>query len=296
MKRNISIAVFLSIIAAMLSGCDLVKLPSVTAPLTGEELYRRIDYLISSPDSQDGSSGIDGEFTFSAYLAGEPFEQTFTDDDNTYIYQEAYISRSDDYFFVNVTAIAEAERVFDTYVRVTGTLDGTVYWTEDGSREDVLDINASKLEPFTVSEAEPDYGPTITVSTGSGAGEYTFTGAHYSEAPIEPVIVLYFEYKNTGTAEESPEPGLFAYYHGEESVSKRSFEPYEFYGGALEAYIIPDGTFAGKTQLYYIPISVSPEAYDNTLWVSVWDDDFALIYDIGIDIAENLDALNAPAA
>ncbi|MDR3209386.1 MAG: hypothetical protein LBT36_02015 [Oscillospiraceae bacterium] len=298
MKKLITLLVA-AVLVFSVAGCKQIEgaledAGLVKGQLTGEALYSELKALINNPERD---SDLTGQFTFTAMILSEPEETTFDDDDEVFVLQEAWISRSDydDYFLLDVTDIDELPET-DEIVQITGSLDGFIYWTEDNEQVQVLNIKAAKVESYDPPAAEVNEGPKVVRSEGSKPGVYTFLGAHFSENSFGPVIVVYFDFENTGSSDVSPSLDGFYYYHGESEVDSTSFEPDESDSSALAAAGagIPDKTYAGKTARYYLTIETDPDAFeDDPVYISMYNDDFQLTVDVAIQVYESLDALTA---
>ena len=258
-----------------------------SSKLSYEEFYYELNRLISNPDS---NTNINGKITFTAYVSDEADEMEFDDDPGVkYLYQTAWISRSDDYFLLDVKGLdapLEPEQLYT----VTGELNGSVYWTEDSKRVTVLDITATDAKPFTRPDVSPNKGPVYT----SGQMEYAFRGAHYTTilGGTSNAIVVYFDFKNGSDKDAAPSMYDLAFYQGDSGkrASSTIMSPKEADSRALNASeVIADKTYAGKTGLYFAVYEVSEDVTEDedVLWLMRYDDDFVLTDDIGIPIMKD---------
>ncbi|MCL2654525.1 MAG: hypothetical protein FWD65_02335 [Coriobacteriia bacterium] len=280
-------------VALMLTGCSASsitsKLDSIGAP-AGEDLYQKLNTAISSPDRAK-SSDLPGTFTFTAKALSDPANVTVDGKDCVYI--SARISRNiNDDFAIDLTDLAAASRpAKGDLVKVTGKLDGTVYWTEDSKRVSLLDIKASKIEKLPESTIKPSTKSTVTV----GSAQYTFAGAHFGTDALGKVVIIYFDFTNKATADASPDLRKFFVFQGDglldsEGISVKGADPHAL---AANGPGIADKTYAGKTQRYYMAYEVSkdPGKDSKTAYVCLYDDDFNQTNEIALPLAASYAAL-----
>jgi len=295
--KKVSVIAILAALCVLVSSCSMFDdlLNSTKGEFAEpEKVYAELDSLISKPDQ----SSKMGKVSFVAYIASEPFEETFDGEDKTYMYQDAYIARNDKVFALDVTDISDRPDE-DSFVTITGTFTGSIYWTEDNERVQVMNFHADKIEAFTVSDAEPNTSNKFSLKSGTSQGEFEFVGAHYSEDSFRDVVVVYFKFKNTGEASNTKFNNVnsllgaadFWYDNIEDSLSGSSFDPDELDSGALAASDMQAYTYPGKTQLYYKVFQLKEGISHPVLGITVYNDEFALVNDIQIDIAENLAAM-----
>lgn len=293
MKRFV--AILLCAMLALLAGCDTVS--EITGAVTdafsgpsGEEMYSKLDSLISNPS---GSTDLSGSFTFVAAILSEPEEMTFDDDDTVYLYQEACIMRNDDTFFLEVSDVDYVPEV-DEIVTVTGEVLGTVYWTQDNKRVEVLDVKASKIESMEEKEVEVNEGPTVTVETAYTKGTFEFLGAHYASDSFGDVVVIYFDFTNDSSSEAAPMLGKFYIYHGDDKMSSTNFSISEVDPGALPAngVGIAEKTPVGKKQRYYMAFKAGSDL-EAPIFIEMYDDEFDMTDQVVMDVAASLEELSA---
>lgn len=312
MKRIITLVCLLCLLVSLV-GCGGKNITQLIEDVTGavtdvvkmsdSDMYSALTYAIDNPDNS--STTLNGKLTFSAWLASETFEQTFTGEDKVYTYQLGYISRYTDkpiYFDVTDLATTIPE---DTYVTVTGEIVGTVYWTEDNSQVEVLDFHVEKMDAFTVAEPTVDTSNSLTVIDGTRNGTFSFVGAHYSKTSFDDVVVVYFNYTNNEPAssvEINSIGTLFDQIYvdiGGETGYTRSirsaFKPDEIDGAALDASSLSAFTPSGRTQLYYIVITLEDgeRVESDVLYFDMYNDDFAFTNCIEVPVAENLEMMNS---
>ncbi|MDR2501965.1 MAG: hypothetical protein LBC78_01805 [Oscillospiraceae bacterium] len=302
MKKRIIPALLLALLLLVTASCNQIKDiigGASGGSLSQDEIYRNLDMLVSSPSSQTNNPINGKTITFTAYIHTEPFEESFEEEDGDYRYQVADISRSVDSangFYLEVSDIAETPAVGDIVV-VTGKINGTVFWTEDGERVEVLDVKASKIEPLTASEPTADTTSPFDYSNWLSAGTYTVKGAHYVEDVFgDKYVAVYVDFKNTYTKDCAPQFSEFYYYYGEAQADFK----YNLSGAdgidpaALDATsLFPDDTYKDKSQLYWFAIEVPEDAEEaGTVWICAENDDFYTIIDVEVPIAESFEAMN----
>ena len=261
-----------------------------------EEMYAELERLISTPDRE---TDLTGKFTFTTYISGDAQEAEFDEDPGVkHVLQEAWIAREEeDSYFLDVMNLDKPLET-DKYYRVTGTVEGSIYWTEDNKKITVLHIIASDAEPFTPPESKANTSATYTAKGGDV--EYIFLGAHYTTVMnSRKAIVVYFDFKNNGSTDTSPSTYDLDFYQGNSSdrLSSTIMDPEELDSSALNATKagITDKTYAGKTSRYYAVYFADSEVTEDedTLWLVRYNDDYELIDDIGLEIAADLKALQA---
>jgi len=311
MKRIITLVCLLCIVVSLV-GCGGKNITQLIEDVTGavtdvvkmsdSDMYSELSYIIDHPD---GNTKLSGTITFSAWLSSETFEQTFTGEDKVYLYQLGYISRYTDkpiYFDVTDLATTLPE---DAYATVTGEIVGTVYWTEDNKQVEVLDFHVDKMVEFTLPESNPDTTNKLNVIDGTRNGTFSFVGAHYSKTSFDDVVVVYFNYTNNepaSTVEINSIGTLFDQIYvdiGGETGYTRSirsaFKPDEVDGAALEGTSLNAFTPSGRTQLYYIVITLDDgeRVESDVLYFDMYDDDFAFSNCIEVPVSASLAEMNS---
>ena len=269
---------------------------STSAQSSQDKVYYELSRLINSPTA---TSEIDNKtVSFVAYIATETFEETFTGEDKVYTYQLAYISRNTEPFYLDVTDVDAPEQ--GTYVTVTGTVTGSVYWVEDNQQEEILDFHAKTVEPFEVPEVEPDYENLLTLVDGTTKGSIEFLGAHRSKNSFNDLVVVYLEYTNNSESSITEMNYLSSLlkiidvWYGDQYIkcSRTVFDPADLDSGSLDAYSMSAYTPSGKTQRYYITFEV-PEGYEEEeiIYFDLFNDEYVMTNSIGITINETLEEL-----
>lgn len=256
-----------------------------------EQIYGALASAILSPDHIDLNKW-GKEISFTAMLYGDVFEQEFEEEENgVYLYQQAFIAREDESFFVDVTDIKET---FESgaIVTLTGKVQGSIYWTEDNAKVEVMDFKATAIKEFPEEERKPETASKMTYTANNGAGDYEFVGAHKATNAQGDVIVVYFNYTNTGAESEAPTTGQFTVYQGDYLLDKSALEPSDVDSSALPSIYVPTETYAGKTGLYYCVFKASKEAdAGDTIYFCMYDDDFYLTHDIPVQISNSLEEM-----
>ena len=304
MKKSIRIIAGILCLAALLSSCSLLdnfknigSKPTVSAETTYAELSR----LINSPNAT--SSIDDKTVTFVAYIASEPFEKTFTGEDKIYTYVWAYISRNTDPFYLDVTDLEVAPKE-DTYATITGTVTGSIYWTEDNVKEEILDFHAKTAVLHEIPDTEPSYEDKFDVTMGGYNGTFEFLGAHIAKNSFNDVLVVYFNFTNNeadSNVKISNVSNMLRYvdvWFGEQYIkcSRTTFAPDELDGGSLDAYSMTAYTPSGKTQRYYITFDL-PEYFDidedgdEWIYFDLFNDEYLMTNSVSLYIFDTLDEL-----
>jgi len=258
---------------------------------SGDALYSELDTLITNPDH---TTDLKGKFTFTVYVIGKATEQTFDDEPGVkYLFQESCISRNGDHsFLLDVRKLAKSLET-DKFYQVTGTLDGSVYWTEDNKKVSMLDILVSDAKPFTPADIKVNNGPSYT----DGSVTYTFKGAYFDRTPFNKAIVVYFDFKNNTADDIAPSMYGLTFYQGDSNT--RLSNTIMDVQGKLDSHAlnatkagITDQTYVGKTSLYFAVYQVSDDVKKdaNTLYLERYNDDFQCTDSIAIPISKDYSA------
>lgn len=284
MKKIVPLILLLCL---LLCGCGQIGdiLGNASGAGSEEDVYSELDRLLASPDS---SSTLTSQFTFVAMLLDEAEPMEFPDEGESGVYHMACISRNiDDVFYLEVGDIDGTFHSGDI-VKVTGELNGFIYWTEDNSQIEVLDIKASKVEAYTPEELEVDSSPTVSVD----GGKIEFLGSHRAKDSFGDVVVVYFNYVNNSDQDMAPNFDNFYVEYAGQEISTSTFPISEVDSSALNATMGFEKTYAGKTQMYYRVYSVEAiENPDEPVYFSMFDDEFRMTYDIGLTVHDSLDDL-----
>ena len=300
MKKKILVVLAL-LLCVLFTGCDQILEMldgAVSETKSQEEIYSELASLAGSPSSK---SNLSGKFTFVACIISEPYKQTFEDDDKEYFYQEAYIERNmDKVICLDVTSLEETLPAGD-YAKITGTVKGSIYWTENNKKTEVLDIKVSAMEAFALSEDAPDTENKLVLSTASYSGEIEFVGAHRSEDSFgKECMIVYLKFKNTAPESNVKFSGvrtlmsLVDAFHGDYYVERNNsffslegLDPQALDGGDMQAY-----TPTGKSQLYYFVYSIDPDAAEDTpFYFDVYSDEFAWTNSIEVPISSSYEEI-----
>lgn len=291
--------IFVLLLSTMLllgvTGCkqidDLVSsaLDVTTEGVTGstgsantDKLYADLSYLISSPDGLEDSYNdyLGKKITFTAMVLSEPEEWDFDEEDGgAQTYMWAAISRNaNDEFLINVGDIPEASRPANgDIISLTGNIDGTIYTIYDNEKSDFIDFIASDITPKEPAD-EPDTTNKIPVSSWNAKGDVSFVSAELTQDTFDDVVLLYFEFTNTGDADAAPPIEKITFYQGDNrlSTSIHSVDA-ELNPSALNGTMMPEETIVGKTFLYYTVLKSGDSTMSITgdpLEAYIWDDDF----------------------
>ena len=282
----------LACLLVLVCGCDMSSL--VGSGMSQAEMYQELDDLIDDPTDD---TDMTGSITFKAYIASEPFEETFDDDETVYMYQTAYICRNiDKPMFIDVTNI-ENRLPEGSYATITGSVVGNIYWTENNQQKEYLDLHVEKIEPYELPEAQPGAESKIDVENYSYSGSLEFLGAHFAKTSFDKYVVVYFNFTNTKGESNLKMDGLSLLlnrvdisYNGEDLGPRRTaFDVEGLRSDALDMYAMSAYTPSGKTQLYYMLIE--PDAYaseDEPVWFDVFDDEFVHVNSFAVPVAKTL--------
>ena len=289
------LAVLLVLMIFVLCGCDAVTglieqaVETVNPTMPQEKVYENLDRLIGYTKGLENTD-LTGSFTFVCMVYDEGEEIYFEDEDYKGHYYAAGISRNwDDYFMLDTIGLDGSFKPGDI-VKVTGETDGTIYWTEDNNRVEVLCVKASAIEAYEPEDISEKTGATITLDDGN---EIEFVGAHLTEDSFGDAIVVYFSFKNNGSKEAAPNLSAFYIEYDGSEAEKTIFSLDEVDSNALGMSIgIVDKTYAGKSQVYYLAYSAEDGvAEGEPIYFELYDDEFRCTYSHGVSIDESLAAM-----
>ena len=283
-------------IAIVFSFCGCSLLSNITSTLVDDvklseaDMYSELDRIIGYTDALERTE-LTGEFTFCAMIYDEGEEVTFEEEDYTGFYYSAGISRNwDDYFLLDTMGLDTDFKDGDI-VKVTGSTDGTIYWTEENDRVEVLSIKATAVEKYTPEDVEPTSDAKITLEDGN---IIEFVGAHATKDTFGKAAVVYFNFTNNGSDEDSPSLSEFYVNHADEEASITIMSLDELDASALRMGAgITEDTYAGKTQLYCVAYKIYDSvSTDEPIYYSLYDDEFRCTYDLAVPIAASLAEMN----
>ncbi|MDR2735971.1 MAG: hypothetical protein LBB49_00220 [Gracilibacteraceae bacterium] len=289
MKKLLISIIVSGLVLISFSGCEKIKdltLPesqNVTQDL--DKLYRDLSEYISNPESLSGGV-LAGTLTFSVCVLDEPMTLNLEGEDH--LYQSACISRNiDQVLLMEVDDLTEYPAA-GSYISVTGTVTGSVYWIEKNQQEHVLDFKVASYKPLEQKNIQANTG---IMDVGFGTVE--FKGAHYSSAHMNMrVIVLYYEFTNTDSKERSPSLGHVELCIDGVYFSKTTiFPPKELDEKALVSGVGSAKTYPGKTSLYYAVYELPENASGTSVSILRYDDDFNTTDNITVDLARSLSAM-----
>lgn len=245
-----------------------------SAAIGDDEIYQELDYLIQNPDEVEDTE-LQDTITFAAMILSEPEEVTYDDNGQTYLYQYASISRNmDDDFLLEVSSLAEPLPV-DSMVSVTGVIAGFVYDVEDNEKVSELEIWADQVELMPESTVIPSNETEIKITAGSGLGNYSFHESHKSENVFGDVIILYFDYTNTGLESAYPDLSRLLFMQADTLLEPSIFDVTEVDPKALNASVpTPEVTLPGKTMRYYYVLSADNGVNEQPISIIRTDDYF----------------------
>lgn len=291
-KSKLLFVIMLLVIS--LAGCQIVDVAKdiISDELSGEELYRNLDSLISSPATSSSYQNLPRKFDFTAVILSEPYTMEVENKDGVYEegkYISAGISRNmNDYFILNIT---DMDYNFNIYDIVTVTTDSfsSIYWTEESKREEVAEFKALNMKLYDGEIKESVTGDTVTVDNNIFKGELTFKKAEKSEDILGDATLLYFDFKNTDDRDSTPSLSSFGLYQGDSTLktSMTSTSP-DVDPAALKLFT-GNNTYAGKTQYYYTVLKnevVEGIEFDNSapLIIELYDDNFNIVYSYEMNV------------
>ena len=294
-------AAIILVMIFLLSGCGEIKeaIDGFTNELSGvvemteDEIYGELKRLMANPDRMDNTDLV-GQFSFVAVITSDIEELEFEDDEPG-MYCSAEISREyDDYFLLELTNIEGTFSAGDI-VKITGEVDGTIYWTENNDLVKVLAIKASAVEDYEPPEVELANAAAVEIDGNT----IEFLGAHKSTDSFGEVIIVYINFTNNSDEAARPKmSSFFIEYNGYEAETS-VFSVSEVDGSAVSitgAGITPE-TYPGKTLTYFMVFTGDETAAaDEPIFFTIFDDEFRMTYDYGIYIAESLAELTGEAA
>lgn len=262
-KRNemSKIKVILSalILTMLLAGCS--SLDEIT--VSEADKYESLSTLITNPVNPMDSDvqNLSGDFTFSAYTLSE--SETWDLDDESKNIVVAMISRNvDGYLLISVDNIEDFEFEEGTYLSVTASLAGSIYWTVDNKQVEVLHVEDA----------------SFSVTRASRSGVLTFKEAQSTNVVRKPGMNLYFDFKNTSEQSISPFFSGLMVYQGDTLLSPTVLNgDAELKPDALN-YSVGNEAHAGKTNFYYaiFQAKYDDEEMNDTDPIEIikYDDDF----------------------
>jgi len=296
-KRALT-ALLAALFCLSLSSCSILnKVTSGGGSAAGEDTYIELSMIIRNPDLMD-SIGPAGDFTIVARMIGDAVEETI--DGEAYRLQEAYIARNlDSTFLFNLIDVDETFADGD-FVKATATIEGLIYWTEDNKQKQILNLKVSKIEPFTVSEADGDDSPSFEVTMVSVAGftskgTFDFKGAHWatdSTFSDKKYIILYFDFTNDTKDAVAPTLDELFFFQGDSllELAPITARPDDISPDALTSTGFYEDTYPGKTNSY-VAIFVADPAEGSEMTVEAFDDEFASTHCVPIHVADSLSAM-----
>lgn len=284
------IKVLLSILAVgiFLVGCSALDGGS---SISNEEKYDALNSLVNSPNVafETYANKLPSKFSFSVYTLGAKEEWDL--EGETQVIVPAMISRNTEkYLLISVDNLADYDYPEGSYLTITGSLAGSIYWTEENKQVDVLHVEASKVEVLEPSEGEPIEDLSFDVETVYSHTNFTFLSAEPTVAMNRPAAYLYFDFENKGESEISPASAGLTYYQGD-TILERTIMPGNT--SPAEDALNTDGfnkTAPTKTSKYYwtLEAKYSDEEMNDTdpIMVYKYDDDFNTVQIGVIELAK----------
>jgi hypothetical protein len=305
--KKINIIMLIGILAFGIAGCTQVKegMEQVlgetmeSATVDSEELYRSLSSIVSAPEHIDTfhSEYVGKEVEFALYVFGEPEEYTFEDEDasdiNGHKFAPASLARNNDaYFLLNVEEITQLQVEAGKYYKVKASLEGTMYSTEGGEREDIVYFDVKSMEEYIPTNRE------VSESTFSlSNGDVTFFDYEIIQDIYGgDVFVLYFEFENRAENEQAPIFSEIIVDHADMFLSSEGLlltdaELKRTNALSSSGYVNDDPTPPGKALPYYI--SYELEDATQPICFTMYDDEFNMLNTFLINPSESSEGLTS---
>lgn len=268
--------------AIVLAGFLLLGLTACSSDFLGGGSvdYSALSSMATSPASSSALS--QGEtVTFTAFMISDPYETTVDSVPKTYI--DVMIARNPDKpIYVDVTDITVPTKSGDI-ISVTGKVDGYLYWTEEGTTEEALNILAESIVLNEPTGAE-------TVASGSYTIEdnitYTFDKAVYANNTMyedEGYVYVYYYVDNKSSSMVSGRlDSVFYLFRGDEELNSTFaiFSDIEHPSNAEDFSI---AGFVKEGQKIY-GYNAFTALGDGPIEVVVYDDDFNIVFSQDIPV------------
>jgi hypothetical protein len=299
LKKPIAVALAAALLVSMTS-CKLFDKAkdALNAAKTDEELYYALATAARSPGNAKSDS-LPSAFTFSAHVTYGAQTVTVGDSEKERTFFYVVIAREPrNEIAIEVTDYTGYLPEEGDYVSVKAKYAGFLYKiaNADGKKWEALRLEAVEVTPLAAPADVVNKTATVAVQTPYTGGELTFLNAYVSKEAFGKIIVLYFNFKNTGVSDASPILESLEFYAEDEAHTKlkRSYFTADSVDGSFLAATsaFPDKTAAGKTMPYYLTIALPMD--DNikqkdvsSFSIEIYDDDFNLAYQYIIDVAES---------
>ncbi|TLG72890.1 hypothetical protein [Culicoidibacter larvae] len=262
--------------AIFLAGFLLLGLTACSSDLLGGGSvdYSALSSMASSPASSSALSQ-DETVTFTAFMISDPYETTVDNVPKTYI--DVMIARNPDKpIYVDVTDITVPTKSGDI-ISVTGKVDGYLYWTEEGTTEEALNILGESIVLNEPTGAE-------NVASGSYTTEdnitYTFDKAVYADNTMyenEGYIYVYYYVDNkSGSMASGRLDSVFYLFRGDNELNN-TFAMFADIEHPSNAENFSMTGFVKEGQKIYGYNSFTAEG-EGPLEITVYDDDFNVVF------------------
>lgn len=303
-KRILSLLILPLVLILFLSGCGEGGNSDIEVKNNNDDIYYALDGLIDNPSGQIPEA-VSNEFTFTAMIVSDPYDMSFDEETEEYIYQNAVIARNaEGGFMLDVSDVESAEP--GDVVSITAVVKGLIYNTIDNERVEVLDLTAKKmekrdpnfdLESSNVKEIKTkDKDVTIEFEKAFMEDQSGVTNdpadANYSIGlKNEDTLIVYIKYTNNGDSDAKPIASDYGYMYlgGTRMKNTTIHSNLEVEENRLLADSFVETTFPGKTQEYYLEIAPDVTGEGGvqegvSLEFENYDDDFNLIHYLSLPV------------
>lgn len=273
MKKLIKVLSCLGLV--LLTGCSLLD--------GGEFDYADFAFAVADP-SGTSAGAYDGKpIEFAAMIYSEPFVMESSEEDiNGKQYVYAVISRDfEHYILLNVHDIKEVP-AFGEVVNVKGKVDGYIYSTDEGGKEEALNITVNELSILKEETVDVKESESYTMSDET---KVTFKRAQVSEDTFgEPVVVVYYEIEMGERVTGSSYLQELELYQGD-TFLETTIHPINAQLDANAMQAAHSGLKEGEKALVYSTYGI---LQDTTTPISIeaYDDNFNLVYYYELPLGE----------
>ena len=273
MKKIINLFCCLGLV--LLTGCDM---------LGGSDFdYADFALAVSSPSGSTAAKYEGKSIEFAVMISSEPFVMESEGEDidgDQYVW--AAISRDfQNHILLNVQDVKDVPGIYETVI-VRGKVDGYLYSTDEGGKEEALNINVSEFKKIETEDVKVEEGATYTMSDGT---KVTFTRAQItSDAFGDTVAVIYYDIKMGDSIVGSSFLQELELYQGDVMLNTSIFPTNaEIDPSAMEASY--NGLKEGEKAFIY---SMYGGLVDSTTPISItaYDDEFNLVYHHKLSLEE----------
>jgi hypothetical protein len=285
MKKFI-VSVVSALLIVSLTGCSSIT--KLTEGIIGDGSvdYEELSYAIASPSGSSAGELEQKTITFSAYLGESFIMESDAEDINGKEFAYAFISRNTrDYFLVNIDGL-DPKPELDSYVSITGKVDGYIYGTDEEGKTEALNILASKIEPLAEKEIEVDSSSVFEDRNGE-AFKIDFKKAVLVDTTMgdigEHMLVIYADYESIKRNLSLEPKGIFVYQG--DSLLSREYSDIYIDTEQLDSSATEANTTLNEGEKAYVRYLYSGILDTTTpITVEAYDDDFDVIYQYTLEL------------